>query len=130
MAMNLHAIAAPFVAIVTGATSGLWQESMGYSTNAAGKREPVYTSHPDTDMRVQALSARELAHMDSLNIQGILRKVYLNGYVKGVDRAGTGGGDLLTFNNAVWLVRAELEAWDSGSGWCCVAVSKQMDVPA
>ena len=129
MAMNLHAIAAPFTAIVTGATLGLWQKSSGYTTDAAGKRVSAYTDFPGTDMRVQAMSGPELALIDGMGIQGILRAVYLPGDVKGVDRSGKGGGDLLTFNGAVWLVRAVLETWD-GSGWCKVAVTKQMDTPA
>lgn len=132
MGMNLHAIAAPIVGAVTGTTTGDWWENTGYTTDAAGKRTPGYDKHLGVDMRVQSMTMPELTLMDGLNIQGIKRGVYMQGAVKAVDRAGGEGGDLLIFPdqygiNAVWLVVAVLEAWDQGSGWTKVAVTKQID---
>jgi len=127
MAMNLHAIAGPIAGIVSGTVNGLWQRNAGYATTPAGKRTPSYLDVPDTSMQVQALTGPELALVESLNIQGVKRAVYMNGDVKAVDRASGEGGDLLTFNGAVWLVTVILETWDS-SGWCRVAVTKQNDM--
>jgi hypothetical protein len=126
MAFNLHAIAAPFAAIVTGADTAVWRESSGYTTAPGAKRVPAYVDHADTDIRVQALSGDELALVDSLNIQGLKRGVYVSAPVKPIDRASGQGGDLLVFHGATWLVVAELEAWDN-SEWCKVAVTKQID---
>jgi len=126
MAFNLHAIAAPFSAIVSGATAGQWQQSTGYETSAAGKREPAYAEAAPIDLRVQALSGPELQLLDSLNIQGTKRAIYANGDLQGADRKDGKGGDLLTFDGSVWLVATVLETWGA-SGWCKVAVTKQID---
>jgi len=129
VAFNLHAIAAPFTAVVSGATVALWQRSVGYATDPAGKRVPAYAVGLDVDLRVQALSGDELALLDSLNIQGIRRAAYASGDMQGADRKDGKGGDLLTFGGAVWLVATVLETWDN-SGWCKVALVKQTDMVA
>lgn len=137
MSMNLHAIAAPIVAVVTGAVTATWMRSTGYVYDPSGNgaRVPSYDSTA-VDIRVQALEGDDLTLLDSLNIQGIKRKIYMNGNVEGVDRAGKGGGDLIVFGTdagtpaalrgTTWLARLVLETWDA-SGWCCVAVTKQID---
>ena len=137
MTMNLHAIAAPFVAIVTGAITATWRQSAGYTYDPSGNGSRI-AAYNDTsvDVRVQSLESDELTLLDSLTIQGIKRKIYLTGNVEGVDRAGKGGGDLivfgtdagtpLTLRGTTWLARLVLETWDA-SGWCCVAVTKQID---
>lgn len=129
MTMNLHAIAAPFAAVVTGATLALWRESTGYTDGPGAKRVPSYTDHPDTDVRVQAMSSGDLQLLDSMNIQGVKRIVFASAALKAVDRAAGKGGDLLVFGGATWLVAAMLEEWDQ-SGWCKVALTKQLDPPA
>jgi hypothetical protein len=127
MAMNLHAIAAPFAGIVSGTTIAVWRRNTGYTTSAAGKRAAGYTDVPDTPLQVQALTGPELELVESLNIQGVKRAVHMEGDAKGVDRASGEGGDLLVFGGAVWLVTLVLETWDA-SNWCRVAVTKQNDV--
>lgn len=129
MTMNLHALAAPFAAVITGATLALWRESNGYTTAPGAKRVPVYIDHPDTDVRVQAASSGDLQLLDSMNIQGVKRIVFASAPLKAIDRAASKGGDLLVFGGATWLVEAMLEEWDQ-SGWCKVAVTKQLDPPA
>jgi len=125
MAMNLHAIAAPFVAIVTGTTTATWLQSSGYTTNPAGMRTPTFTA-TTIDVRVQSMSTPELALMDGMGIQGIKRAVYAAGHLAAADRKTGAGGDLLQFHGETWLVVAVLEDWDQ-SGWSKVAVTKQMD---
>lgn len=132
--MNLHAIAAPYVAIVNPAVPGALLVSSGYTTSAAGKRTPAYAASVAVMVQVQALSSGELELMEGLNIQGVKRGMYLNGDVKGVDRAAGDGGDLITFDSSAdvpgalqgttWLVSVVLETWDTG-GWCKVGVVKQ-----
>ncbi len=53
------------------------------------------------------------------------RAVYANQQLTCVDRVDRTGGDLLNFDNDDWLVIAVLEGW-SVSGWCKVAVAKQL----
>lgn len=129
MAMNLHAIAAPIVAIVTGGATAVWLRSTGYATSPAGARTPTFTTIPAVDIRVQSLSTPELALLDGMNIQGVKRAVYVSAHVEGADRKDGKGGDLLQFGGATWLVATVLEDWDQ-SGWCKAAVVKQLDATA
>ena len=132
--LNLHAIAAPFVGIVNPAVPASLAVNTGYTTNPAGKRAATYAAGVALDAQVQALSSGELELMEGLNIQGVKRAMYLNGNVKGVDRALGDGGDLISFGatadvptslqGTVWLVSVVLETWDT-SGWCKVGVVKQ-----
>lgn len=130
MAMNLHVIAAPFASIVSGTVMGIWRRNDGtYTTDGPGNRVPNYIDVPDTPMQVQALEGGDLKLVESLNIQGVKRAVYMQGDVQGVDRLSGKGGDLLVFNGATWLATLVLETWDA-SGWCKVAVTKQIDMVA
>ena len=54
--------------------------------------------------------------------------VYVNFQLQATDRVAQTGGDLLTFEGAVWQVEAILEGWTTAS-WSRAAVSKQMDAP-
>lgn len=122
--MNLHAIAGPAVSIVNPTTLATLLVSTGYTTGSDGTRTPSYSATDNVPVQVQALSAREIEHLDSINIQNVSRAAYINGNVEGLDRASAKGGDLLIFDGATWLVVQVLETW-SASGWCKVALSKQ-----
>lgn len=132
--MNLHAIAAPFVAAVNPHVPAALLINTGYTTSAAGKRAPAFANPVPIMAQVQALSGGELQLMEGLNIQGVKRAMYLYGDVKGVDRAAGDGGDLISFDTSVdvptplqgtiWLVSVVLETWDT-SGWCKVGTVKQ-----
>lgn len=120
--------------IVNGAIQGIncdqqitWVQSAGYTTAPDGTRTPTQTS---TQVRanVQALSGSDLRHMDGLNVQGVMRSVYLYGDVEGIVRANGQGGDMLQFpmtpSGTVqnWLVTQVLETWPT---WCKVIVTLQ-----
>lgn len=122
--MNLHAIASRAVAAVNPFTAAKWMQSTGYSTDAAGKRTPTYTS-TTIQVQNQALSARDLAHLDALNIQNVTRKIYANGSLQGVNRATGQGGDLLSFGGRTWLVSVVFETWDEDGPWCAVGLTQQ-----
>lgn len=134
--MNLHAVAGPIVAAINPPVSGQLRRSTGYTTAANGKRTPTYADPETMDMQVQGLTGKELALVDSLNIQGILRAIHLPGDVKGVDRKSGNGGDLIDFANVTsvpaplrgttWLATLIMETWDQGN-WCRVLVTKQND---
>lgn len=120
--------------IVNGAIQGInhdrtvtWVQNSGYTTADDGTRTPAQTS---VDMRanIQALSGTDLRHMEGLNIQGVMRSVYLYGDVEGIVRAQGKGGDMLQFpmspGGAVesWLVTQVMETWPR---WCRVIVTLQ-----
>lgn len=123
--MNLHALASPVVAVVNPPVTGTLRINGGYTTDAAGRRAPVFTDVEGVKMQVQALTGDELKQIDGLNIQGTKRAVYLFGDIQGANRPDAKGGDVLLFSNRVWLVITPLETWGEGD-WCKVAVVEQM----
>ena len=118
--MNLHALVRSSVNAVNPDVTGTVRVSTGYTTAANGQQRPNYTDQTGVVMQMQALDAKEIEHLDSLNIQGILRSFFLNGNVEGIDRRVGKGGDLiLTPDGKTWLVVHVLATWDM-AGWCQV----------
>lgn len=120
--------------IANGAIQGInrdqqimWVQNIGYTTAPDGTRTPGQTSTP-VNANVQALSGTDLRHMDGLNIQGVMRSVYLYGDVEGIVRAQGRGGDMLQFPMTPgsdvqnWLVTQVMESWPH---WCRVIVTLQ-----
>ncbi len=129
--MNLHQIVRGPISAVNPDITGRLYASAGSTTTASGKRVPRFTRYDDVTMQVQPLSLDDvgkLQHVDGLNIEGVLRAVYLNGTAKGVDRVEAKGGDILYFRREYWLVVGVLEPWD-GAGWYKVGVAQQVKPP-
>lgn len=73
--------------------------------------------------QIQALSFRDIAQMDGMNIQGTRRAIYFYGRIEGLVRPESRGGDLVYFpDGTVWLVAIVLETWPD---WCKVAATLQ-----
>lgn len=133
--MNLLAAAIPAVSAVNPETLATWQQSIG-NTLLDGVATPTYNTVTNVPVNVQGVSSGDLKHLDNLNIQGVLRKVYLYGKIDGVERPNMEGGDLLTFPQTfggtpqVWLVLTPSEAWPDAvaSGWSSAIVVLQNDV--
>lgn len=132
MGLNLHALVRPIITTVNPDTGGQWVRSAGYTVAEDGSQVPAYAAPAAIDMQVQSLTGRDLRHKDLLNVQGVLRKVYLFGNVQGVVRVDAKGGDLLVFPQErggatfTWLIKAVLETWQpTAPGWCCVAAVLQ-----
>lgn len=83
--------------------------------------------------QVQPMSSGDVRQLDSLNIQGAEKTIYMNGVALAINRIKKLGGDLIVFapgavpEGDTWLILASLEQW-SGT-WCKVAVSLQDDSP-
>lgn len=125
--MNLHAIVAPAIGVVNPHVAATVRRSAGYTTSADGEQVPTYTETAVL-VQVQALTYSDLQQLDSLNIQGVRRAVYLSGAVMGVVRVAQRGGDLMVFapgvlpEGNVWLAAHVLEQWPD---WCKVAITLQ-----
>jgi hypothetical protein len=125
--MNLHGVASAAIGSVNPFVAATVQISTGYTTNADGSRVPVY-GEITIDAQVQALTYNDLVHLDGLNIQGVRRAIYTNGYVAGIVRVDSKGGDIITFPNGTlpegntWLCAFVLEQWPD---WCKIAVTLQ-----
>jgi hypothetical protein len=130
--MNLLGLVRGVITTVNPDTPATLLQSTGYATASDGSRTPTYSSTTQ-QVQVQALSAREIQHLDGLNITGVLRKVFLNGDWRSVYRPGNAGGDKFQFAAATpvpinlrgttWLVVQVLETWPD---WCSLAIQQQM----
>ncbi len=127
--MNLHGIVRAAIITVNPDIVATLRASSGYDTAASGKRTPTYNDS-EARIQVQALAGKDLAHVNNLGIQGVLRKVYMYGNYNGVVRADKKGGDLLIFPQApgadpqTWMAVAVLESWPD---WTSLAVWLQSD---
>lgn len=109
--------------------------STGYTTNTAGLQEPSYASPAGVSVQVQALTQKELQHLDKLNITNGQAGVFIDRQLNSANRTTGSGGDVFQFADdaaipadlriSEWLVVAVLEGWP-GSGWCRAAITRQM----
>lgn len=131
MALNLHNIVGPAIDALNPRFTGVWRRSTGYTTGSDGSRTPTY-ANTTVQMRVQALSARDLKHESFLNLEGVKRSVTMFSNAQGVVRPDVKGGDILQFPadrggaNRDWLVTVVFETWTpDAAGWCRVGVILQ-----
>lgn len=126
--MNLRQIANGLTRAVNPNQTVQWVRSTGYSTDAAGKRQPLPDLTKPLSANVQPLQGKDLQHVDALNLQGVFRSVYLYGDVEAIVRADGKGGDILQFpltpggDAKNWLVTQVMESWPD---WCRVIVTLQ-----
>ena len=120
--MNLHSIVQNAIGAVNPQTSATLTMSNGYTTGADGSQIETYAAPVTQIIDVQQLYTDELNHVASLNLQGNMRKVWMNGQYNGVVRPKGQGGDLLTFNGQNWLITLVLEQW---ADWTSVVVTLQ-----
>lgn len=129
--MNVFGIANAAVQIVNRNIPATWRRSEGYTIDEAGLQIPQYI---DTDVSVQsqAVSGDSLAFTNGLDIQGVMRSVYMYGNVQGVVRSDERGGDLLIFPQTprdpaqVWKIVTVVETWPD---WAHVIAVLQTDAP-
>ena len=122
--MNLHGIASQAIGAVNPQVPGVVAESLGYTTDDTGNQVPSYRLHLGVRMQVQALDAKALAHLDSLNIQGVVKRIWLNGDWQGIVRGKGKGGDLIILGGITYLIVHVFETWPD---WSSVGVTLQLD---
>lgn len=123
--MNLHRIAAAATRSVTPGIPAVVMQSNGYSVASDGSQVPDYIlPYIQATADLQALTGRDIEHINGLNVQGVTEKAYLTGNFEGVFRVLGKGGDVLQVNGRTYLVSAVLERWPD---WCCVALTMQTD---
>ena len=125
--MDVFAAASPVVTSVNHLVAAQLYKSTGYTTGPQGKQAPSYAAPVSGSIQVQGMSAQLLQHLNNLNINGVLRKVYMFGDWESVVRSSMRGGDAFVFSsgditNGSWLVVHVLETW---STWCAVVVQLQ-----
>lgn len=104
-------------------------KSTGYTVGSGARQTPSYAAAVTVSAQMQALDGDDLKQLDSLNIQGTIRALYLYDYVAGVVRPNQTGGDLIKTTNVRgfpgvrdWLVVKVLEGWPT---WSKVAIVLQ-----
>ena len=127
--MDLRTVANGASNAINGNLIVTLQPSAGYTIGNAGKQVPAYGSSLVGPAQVQALDSAELRHLDGMNIQGVLKAIYLRGTLAGAIRPTSKGGDLITISApalspfiGTWLVVKVLEVWPT---WAKAAIQLQ-----
>lgn len=98
--------------------------SIGYTSGPGRKQVPQYDYPISGYAQVQALDNADLQKIQGLNLQGVIRSVYLTGSLHGVVRKTGEGGDLIKYNGQTWLISTILETW---STWTKAVITLQID---
>jgi hypothetical protein len=94
------------------------QRSSGFTIGAGAKQVPTYAAGVDGPAQIQALDSVELKQLDGMNIQGVVKGIYLRGALAGVIRPNQQGGDFVViaapapvFYRGTWLIVKVFEQW-------------------
>jgi hypothetical protein len=111
--MDLRGIANGVITTVNPNETVTVLRSTGYAIGAGAKQVPSYAAPVVGPGQVQALDADDIKQLDGLNIQGVIRAIYLRGTLAGVIRPDGTGGDIVKRKNdtETWLVVKVLESW-------------------
>ncbi len=136
--MNLRNIANSVTRQINQNLAVTLYRSTGYTSAADYSQVPNYADPVTITVQVQALTQKELEHLNSLNISNGQASVYADTQLSSVDRQAQSGGDKIVFGTddatpvqlrgQTWLVVALLEGWAT-SGWCKAAITTQMTDP-
>ena len=123
--MNLHGIVSPLIGAINPPENAIVQRSTGYTTDDSGRQIPTYAPLKSIRCQIQSLTYNDLMQIDGLNIQGVKRKIYINGHLDAIIRSRRDGGDLIRLQNGgVYLIVQILEHWPD---WSSFAVVLQTD---
>ena len=124
--MNLHGIVAGAVGAVNPRMMiSYYASTPNQTATPGGKRLPTYAPAINVIAQVQELTASDLKHLDDLNMSGIMRKLWSNQLMYGVDRPGGLGGDKVVLpDGTTWLVIRTIEQFPD---WNSVAIQKQVN---
>ena len=132
--MNLRGVVRGAIRSVNPDQQVGWQQYLSANTDpTTAITTPQYAVSQPRCAQVQPLSTDQLAQMEQMNIQGVLREVRLRGAIASAVREDGTGGDLLQFPELkggpmrTWLVMAVTEQWPT---WCTAIVRMQDDQTA
>ncbi len=134
MSLNLHAAVRNVIQAVNPDVSGWWYRSAGAVLNTDGRQVPAYQTPLSVMLQVQPPSARDLRFIEYLQMQGVIRTVYMFSNPQGIVRVNQTGNDLLLFPqwagspNDTWLVERPDESYNvDANGWTKLYVTLQTD---
>jgi len=124
--MDLRSIANAVSSTVNPNITVTVRRSTGFTIGAGAKQIPSYAPDVSGPGQVQALDGNDIKQLDSLNIQGVIKSIYLRGSLAGVIRPNETGGDLVIIPAGpfagTWLVVKVLEGW---ADWTKAAIVLQ-----
>ena len=99
--MNLRGMANAATSAINPNIPVTLRRSTGYTTSASGKQVPSYGYDEPITVQVQALTQKELQHLNGLGISNGQASVYANTQLSSVDRPSNSGGDLIDGDIAI-----------------------------
>lgn len=119
--MDIRSIANSASSTVNGNIIVSVQASNGNTQDPATLRQvPSYATAVSGPAQIQALDGSDLKQLDGMNLEGVLRAIFLRGPLAGVIRPDSKGGDIVTIAAApdappalvgTWLTVKVLESW-------------------
>lgn len=126
--VNLRAIANRYTSTINPNVTVQRHAYAGRVRSPSGKVKATYADPVPLVAQFQALSKKDVEHLDNMNLSTCERAAFVNGQLVAFDRAEQTGGDIIVGDGAVWMVMAILAGWTQ-SGWCKVALTKQNGMP-
>jgi hypothetical protein len=131
----LHAAVRSVIPAINPDVAGWWYRSSGSVQDPTTTRQvPTFQAPVSVQLQVQPPSAKDLRFAEFLQLQGVIRTVFMFSDPQGTVRVSQTGNDLLLFPqwagtpNDTWLVARPDEGWnvDSG-GWTKLFAVLQTD---
>lgn len=134
MSLNLHLAVRQVIPAINADITGYWYVNKGAVVGPDGYQVASFEPAVSVQLQVQPPSAQDLRFAEFLQLQGVIRTVWMFSNPNGIVRVNQTGNDLLLFPqwagapNDAWLVARPDEGWsvDSG-GWTKLLATLQTD---
>lgn len=134
MALNLHAVTRAVIPAINPDISGWWYRSKGSVQDDTGRQVAAFQPAVSVQLQVQPPSARDIRFAEFMQLQGVIRTVWMFSNPQGIVRVNQTGNDLLLFPqwagtlNDAWLVAQPDESWNvDANGWTKLFATLQTD---
>mgnify|MGYP001367661964 CR=1 FL=1 len=113
--MNLRGVANGITSAINPNITAIGRRYKGEVMGPGRKPIPEYYPDEEVTLQLQPLSWGDLKHVDGLNMQGMMKSIYINGDYYGANRTLKKGGDLFIIDGLKWLVVDPIELWPDWS---------------
>jgi hypothetical protein len=134
MSLNLHAAVRSVIPAINADIAGWWYVNKGASIGTDGRQVATFQVPVSVQLQVQPPSAKDLRFAEFLQLQGVVRTVFMFSNPQGIVRVNQTGNDLLLFPqwagtpNDAWLVAKPDEGWNVDyGGWTKLIAVLQTD---
>jgi hypothetical protein len=123
MSLNLHQIVSGAINAVNSFEFCTFNISTGYTVLEDGTQVLTFAPPVMAPVQVQAMSEGDLRQLDALNLQGDMRKIYMNGSFSGLLRPEAKGSDnLIRPDGSIWTITYVTENWVN---WSSAVIVRQ-----